>query len=795
MGLFSALLVGLCALGARADILSGMPDAAPPGYEEWMSPLVLPAKTVTGDGPWASAVARARQFVANLTLEEKVNLTTGAGTDNRCVGNTGSIPRLNFTSFCLEDSPLGVRFTDFASAFPAGINVAMTWDKQMMYDRGYAMGQEHYGKGVNMALGPMTNMGRVQAGGRNWEGFGGDPYLSGWATYQTVSGMQAAGVIATVKHYIGNEQEHYRGGGGAYQVYSSNIDDRTMHEIYAWPFAEAVRAGVGSVMCSYNKINQTQACQNSKTLNGILKEELDFQGFIMSDWTAIIDGPDSVLAGTDMNMPGFMAYGQPEEHDPATAMYGYWGYNLIQMVYNGTVPESRVDDMATRIMAAYYKMGQDKNYPAVNFDQTTEDTYVNGVLVNEHVNVMGTHGQTIREIGAASTIVLKNTGVLPIDVTKYKHYGIFGSDAGPNPDGPNGCSDRGCDQGTLAMGWGSGSANFPYLIDPLAAITSFVYSKEPDTVLEGILNDYNYAAINQVASQADICLVFANADSGEGYITVDNNAGDRNNLTLWHGGEAIVNASTAYCNNTIVVLHTSGAVTLEEWVDNENVTAVLYSALPGQESGNSLVDVLFGAVTPSGKLPYTIAKQRSDYPADVVYTSDQTTPQITYEEALKIDYRWFDSLGIEPRYPFGFGLSYTTFEYSELSIWEVGLYDQYPYSNASSLVAPGGPTDLFYTAFGVSFHVTNTGSRDGAEVSQLYLGFPESAGEPPKVLRGFEKTFIKSQNTATVVLGLLKHDISIWDVISQSWVVPSGTFTVMIGSSSRDIRLNGTFVV
>ncbi|EJU05081.1 hypothetical protein DACRYDRAFT_20627 [Dacryopinax primogenitus] len=794
--LSAVVVAALCAYAVKADILTGIPDAAPPGYEEWMSPIVVPAKTVTGDGPWASAVARAREFVGNLTLQEKVNLTTGAGANGRCVGMTGTIPRLNFTAFCLEDSPLGVRFTDFASAFPAGINVAMTWDKQMMYDRGYAMGQEHYGKGVNMALGPMTNMGRVQAGGRNWEGFGADPYLSGWGAYQTVQGIQAAGVIATVKHYIGNEQEHYRGGGGAYQVYSSNIDDRTMHEIYAWPFAEAVRAGVGSVMCSYNKINQTQACQNSKTLNGILKEELDFQGFVMSDWTAIISGADSVLAGCDMNMPGFMSYSDPEEYNPDTEVYSYWGSNLIQMVYNGSVPKSRVDDMVTRIMAAYYQMGQDKNYPALNFDQQTENTYVNGQLVNEHVNVMSTHGQTIREIGAASTVVLKNTGVLPVDVTKYKRYGIFGSDAAPNPDGPNGCSDRGCDQGTLAMGWGSGTANFPYLIDPLAAITSFVYSQEPDTVLEGILNDYNYAAINTVAAQADICLVFANADSGEGYITVDNNAGDRNNLTLWHGGEALINASTTYCNNTIVVLHTVGAVTMESWIDNENVTAVLYSALPGQESGNSLVDVLFGAVTPSGKLPYTIAKQRSDYPADVVYSSDQTTPQITYSEALKIDYRWFDSLNITPRFEFGFGLSYTTFTYSDLEIWPVGLYSSYPYAtNASLAPSPGGAQDLFYTAYGVSFHVTNTGARDGAEVSQLYLGFPPSAGEPPKVLRGFEKTTIKSQNTAVVVLGLLKHDISIWDVVSQSWQVPSGKFTVMIGSSSRDIRLTGTFTV
>ncbi|KAJ7720754.1 beta-glucosidase [Mycena maculata] len=675
-----ALLLSLSALPlALADVTTGIPDAAPPGFEEWESPIVLPAPAVTGQGDWAAAVAKARAFTAQLTLDEKINVTTGVDVLGRCVGNTGTIPRLGWKGFCLEDSPLGVRFADFASAFPAGINAAATWDLSLIQARGAAMGAEHKGKGVNVALGPMTNMGRVAAGGRNWEGFGADPFLSGAATAASITGYQSSGVIATVKHYIGNEQEHFRGGSESAQIYSSNIDDRTLHEVYSWPFAEAVKAGVGAVMCSYNKINQTQACQNSKLINGVLKEELGFQGFIMSDWAAMIDGVQPALAGLDMNMPGFVGYGIGDQNDPdpATATNSWWGAQIATMVANGSVPESRVDDMVTRILAAWYQLGQDADYPDVNFSQLTEETYLDGELVNEHVNVQADHYKVIREIGAASAILLKNTdGALPLSVKNIKRIAIMGSDAGPNPDGPNGCADRGCDQGTLAMGWGSGTANFPYLVDPLAAITAHIQSIDPTVVIEGILNDFNIASVQTSASLADTCLVFVNADSGEGYITVDGNAGDRTNITLWHGGEALIAAAAAVCANTIVVQHVVGPVLVESWIDNPNVTAVLHAGIPGQETGNALVDVLFSdgsqATNPSGRLPYTIAKERSDYPADVLYTSSMTTPQITYSEGLNIDYRWFDSQDITPRFEFGFGMSYTTFAYSGLSTRKVG---------------------------------------------------------------------------------------------------------------------------
>ncbi|KAK7055677.1 Fn3-like domain-containing protein [Favolaschia claudopus] len=887
-------LFSLTLLSARAlcDLTTGIPDAAPPGFEEWTSPIVVPAPQVKGTADWASAVQRARTFVQGLTLEEKINVTTGIDIFGRCVGNTGTIPRLNWPGLCLEDSPLGVRFADFVSAGPAGINAATTWDVDLIKARGIAMAQEHRGKGVNVALGPMTNMGRVAAAGRNWEGFGADPFLSGVATAATIEGMQSVGVMATVKHFIGNEQEHFRGGSEGFPIYSSNIDDKTLHEVYLWPFAEAVKAGVASVMCSYNLINQTQACQNSKLINGVLKEELGFQGFIMSDWAAMINGVQPALAGLDMNMPGFVGYGigNQNESDPPTATNSWWGAALIEMVNNGSVPISRVDDMVTRTIAAWYKLGQDKNYPPVSFSQLTEETFLDGVLVNEHINVQGDHYKLIRQIGAASTILLKNAAsTLPLSVKKINRIGIFGSDAGPHPAGPNACTtgqgDHGCDEGTLAMGWGSGTASFPYLVDPLAAITSHIQSIDPTVVIEGVLDDFNSAAQTSVASLADVCIVFVNADSGEGYITVpntpDGNAGDRNNLTLWHSGDELITTVADACENTVVVQHVVGPVLVEGWIDHPNVKAVLHAGLPGQESGNSIVDVLFAdspqAMNPSARLPYTIAKQREDYPADVLYTSDSSMPQITYDEGVDIDYRWFDSKGIAPRFEFGFGLSYSTFGYSGLHISHTGPARRsvaavssvvsiqptatsgvsasgslptlsHPASSISASALPphsasgsfsislnatstsivslslsasasasasvssngtatgsappaasspigdsGGPAALYNAVLSVTFQVRNTGSAAGHEVSQLYLGFPQSAGQPPKVLRGFARTMLNAGQSKSVTISLREKDVSVWDVVSQKWVVPKGSFKVMVGSSSRNIHLQGSF--
>ncbi|KAJ1302819.1 hypothetical protein OPQ81_003125 [Rhizoctonia solani] len=579
---------------------------------------------IKGNTPrtWSQALALAAKFIAPMSIEEKSALATGVGFGtSRCVGNIIDQPKYKFPGLCLQDSPLGVRLTDRVSAFTAGINAAATWDRKLIRARGVALGEEFRGKGVNVALGPAMNLARVAAGGRNWESFGADPYLSGEAAYETIVGMQSTGVQACAKHYINNEQEIKR------DASSSDVDDRTQHEMYARPFLRSVAAGVTSFMCSYNQVNGTYVCENDKLLNGVLKTEYGFPGYVMSDWWAT-HSTESANRGLDMEMPGGLGWGIP-------ASSAWFGGNLTQWVKDGRISEARLTDMATRIIAGWYLTGQDKDYPAVNFNTPTIDS---GPL-NLHVDVQGDHYKGIREMG---------------------------SDAAPPLRGPNGFTDRAGLDGTLAMAWGSGTAEFPYLVSPLEALQA--RAKEDHTSISWHTLDWDTAGAKTRAENKDVALVFINSDSGEGYLTVDGNRGDRNNLTAWNNGDNLVQAVASVNPNTVVVVHSVGPIMMESWIDNPNVTAVLWAGLQGQESGNALVDVLYGAVNPSAKLPYTIAKQRSDYGTDVVYDDSNGIPHIPYSEGLFFDYRHFDKNNITPRFAFGFGLSYTTFGYANLRV-------------------------------------------------------------------------------------------------------------------------------
>lgn len=420
-------------------------------------------------------------------------------------------------------------------------------------------------------------------------------------------------------------------------------------------------------MCSYNQINNSYGCQNSYTLNKLLKGELDFQGFVMSDWQAQHSGIGSALAGMDMAMPGDVLF------NTGTT---FWGTNLTVAVLNGTVPQWRLDDMATRIVAAWYYVGRDQSQVPINFDSWTIDTFgfrhffaEEGYgLINEHVDVRDEHAPLIRQIASASTVLLKNkNNALPLTGNE-KFTAAFGSDAGSNPYGPNGCPDRGCDNGTLAMGWGSGTANFPYLVTPEIAIQNEVLSN--NGVFQSITDNFAGMQIQALAAQASVAIVFVNADSGEGFINVDGNIGDRNNLTIWQGGDVLIQNVSAQCNNTIVVMHTVGPVLLSNYTEHPNITAILWAGLPGEQSGNSIADVLYGRVNPGAKLPFTLGAAREDYGTDILYIPNEDTgaPQVSFTEGNFIDYRAFDKAGIDPVYEFGFGLSYTTFNYSNLQV-------------------------------------------------------------------------------------------------------------------------------
>ncbi|KAF3312915.1 hypothetical protein TWF173_006498 [Orbilia oligospora] len=788
--------------------LTGAQESEIPTFEHH-SPPAYPPPIGTGDGfpEWSEAYSKAQAVVAQMTIAEKVNLTSGVGWEGeQCVGNTGGVPRLGIRGLCLQDSPLGIRFGQYSSAFPAGVTIAATWDDDLAYARGFAMGVEHRGKGVDVQLGPVSGpLGLFPEGGRNWEGGGSDPYLSGIGLASAVRGIQDAGVIACAKHFIANEQEHYRQRGenaiAINESISSNVDDRTMHEVYAWPFADAVKAGVGSIMCSYNQA-----------------------------------------------MPGDQNF---------YSANSYWASNLTGAVINGSVPIWRLDDMATRIMASFYKVGLDKDRVEVNLDSWSTDVYgyrhyfaQEGYgLINGNVDVRGNHATLIREIAAKGTVILKNVAnALPLQ--KPRQIAVFGSDATDNPRGPNGCPDRACADGTVAMGWGSGTANFPYLISPLSALQNKAIAD--NTVIQWVVDDYATGHMKQTATQATVCLVFVKAQAGEGFVGVDGNQGDRKNLTLWSNGEEVISTVAANCNNTIVTIHSPGPVTLEEWIEHPNVTAVVYAGLPGQESGNSIVDVLYGLVEP-GRLPFTIAKNAKDYGVSLMYEPDNTYAPQQDLGGLLIDHRYFDKHNIEPRFEFGFGLSYTTWKYHKIVVRKTNAgpyvpssgrtpaakttkvtesaesllfpagftkvrFYNYPWFNSTSDVkrdgengpsdaydpngtatrpaggAPGGNPGLYDILYEVNVTLSNTGKRNGEEVVQLYISQGES-DDPVRVLRGFRRVSVNAGKSTTVTFTLTRRDISRWDTTTQNWVVSPAEKMVFVGRSSRDLplvaKLNG----
>ncbi|KIH92662.1 beta-glucosidase [Sporothrix brasiliensis 5110] len=715
--------------------------------------VISPAQAdvlANGGLDWDAAHTKATAAVAKLSQQDKVNIVSGVGWNKGpCVGNTPTIGSINYPELCLQDGPLGIRYGTGVTAFTPGIQAASTWDRALISKRGQYMGEEAKGCGIHVLLGPVGGpLGKIPVGGRNWEGFGPDPYLTGVAMAETIQGMQGAGVQACAKHFILNEQELNR------ETISSTVDDRTMHELYLWPFADAVRAGVASVMCSYNKVNGTWACENKNILTDLLKEELGFRGYVVSDWNAQHTTTGAATGGMDMTMPG-------SDYDGKTIL---WGPQLTSAVNSGQVAKERLDDMATRILASWYLVGQDKGYPGTNIK----------------ASVQSTHKDNVRAVARDGIVLLQNEGnILPLG--KPKKLAVVGSAAIVNPKGMNSCVDHGCNTGALGMGWGSGTASYPYFVAPYDALKTRAAA---DGTQISLSSSDATNSVESTVQGADAAIVVITADSGEGYITVEKVAGDRNDLDPWHNGNALVAAVAAANPNTIVVVHSVGPIVLESILKNTGVKAVVWAGLPSQESGNALVDVLYGLVSPSGKLPYTIAKSAADYGTAVSHGSDN------FAEGLYIDYRHFDEKNIEPRFPFGFGLSYTNFTYGDIKVTSTAKSGA-----ASGAVGPGGKADLFEDVATVTISLTNSGSVTGAEAAQLYLTLPSgSPAAPPKQLRGFDKLKLEPGAAGTVTFNLRQKDLSYWDA-AKGWVVPSGTFTVHVGASSRDLRLTGTFNV
>eukprot|EP01111_Echinosteliopsis_oligospora_P008732 TRINITY_DN2471_c0_g1_i2.p1 TRINITY_DN2471_c0_g1~~TRINITY_DN2471_c0_g1_i2.p1 ORF type:complete len:693 (+),score=205.69 TRINITY_DN2471_c0_g1_i2:474-2552(+) len=639
---------------------------------------------------------RALKLVAQMSQQEKLAMVSGSS--GPYVGNTPVNTRLNIPALNLEDGPQGVAdgMRD-TTAYPSALTVVATWNTSMMYLFGENMAQEQKTKGTNILLGPMVNIARIPYGGRNFESFGEDPTLSSKMVVASVQGIQSQNVMATVKHFVDNNQELNR------TLTSANVPKRAQWEIYYPAFQAAVEAGVGAVMCSYNRINDTYACENSQTISD-LKDRMGFQGFVMSDWGATHSTVASALAGLDQQMPD----------------NSYFGQALADAITNGQVPQSRLDDMVTRILTAAYAVGiMDTEQPTGNPSDPA---------------MSPSHTAAARAIADEASVLLQNyDNILPItaDITKIA---VVGDDASVHP---------------IATGGGSGGVITNNLVSPLSGITARAGSS-----VNVVYANSSNPEIASVVADADIVIVFVATTSSEG--------SDRSSLSLGNGQDELVNTVATANPNVVVVVHTPGAVMMP-W--SGEVPAIICAFMPGIVDGDAIADVLFGDVNPSGHLPVTFPMFENEIGLKSVEQYPGIDNDAEYTEELLVGYRWYDAYGYEPRFPFGHGLTYSAFNYSDIHV-----------SGSFPNVT-------------VQFTVTNIGKYDAQAVPQLYLSFPPSAGEPPVVLRDFTKVAIAAGESQTVEFTLDQMDFSIFDVTQDNWVVAKGGFTIFVGDSSRDLRL------
>jgi beta-glucosidase len=730
-------LGGLAALCASVVLPVGLigPARAAGPCDAWMDTTKTPDQ-------------RAQALLPAMTTDDKIVLLHNAEwMTGQAYGSAGHIP--GNAALCLPDlyfNDAGQGVTGIhggnTTAFPAGISQASSWNPALQRQFGESIGWEAWHKGGNVQLMPSLNIARVPRNGRNWEYMGEDPYLAGQGTAAVVQGVQSQNVIATLKHYAANNQENQR------MSISADVDPRTMHEIYLPAFEAGVKQGrAGSVMCSYNKLNvvppyqnsnSIYACEHPTLLTTYLKGEFGFDGWIMSDWGGTHSTAAAANAGLDqdMNAPSGTFFAAP----------------LKTAVQNGQVSQARFDDMVTRILRTMFRVGLFDNPPVPQPQGDAAD------VVTPH------ELEVARNVSREGTVLLKNQGaILPLLGT-LQQIALIGK-----PAAPDGAA-------LVYNGWGSGHVpnNGPKtdVVSPLQAIQQrAVFNNDVVTYTDGSSIQDAVAA----ATVADIAVVFAYDQEGEGTDRPSLSLNDTTGVCTLLGcnytssnQNELIQAVAGANTNTVVVLNTGGPV-LMPWVNQ--VKAVIEAWFPGQEYGNALAPILFGDVNPSGKLPQTFPRAEADLPASTPAQYPGVNGHATYSEGLLVGYRWFDARGIEPLFCFGHGLSYTTFGYSGLTV----------------AAAPNGGAT-------VSFTLKNTGSRSGAEVAQVYVGFPPAAGEPPKQLKGFQKVFVPAGQGVPVTISLDRRAFSYWDS-TGGWTVAPGTYHISVGSSSCDIRLQADISV
>lgn len=712
--------------------------------------------------PNAPVEERVEDALARMTLEEKVGMTTA-----QSKFSSRGVPRLGIPEVWHTDGPHGIRpevlwdewdqagwTNDSCTAFPALINLAATWDKEMSLLYGRSIGEEARYRKKDILLGPGINICRTPLNGRNFEYMGEDPYLAGQMVVPYVKGVQENGVAACVKHYAVNNQEFQR------TQSNSVVDDRTLYEIYLPAFKAAVQEGnAWAIMGSYNLYNGQFNCHNKKLLVDILKGEWGFDGVVVSDWGGCRDDEEAVLNGLDIEM-GTWTNGLT-----GAASDGYRNYHMadpyLKGLREGTYTTKELDDKVRRILRTIFRTSM---RPEPNYGRF----------------VCPEHYQAARDISAAGVVLLKNdNNTLPLNVPEGGKILLVGENVVKK----------------MVVGGGSSNLKTAYEVNPLEGIQNAYGDKAEVVWARGYVGDTStsYNAVDtgqdltdnrspevliaeavEAAKDADYVIFVGGLNKSAHQ---DNESTDRLQITLPYGQEKVIEALAEVAKN-LVVVNISGSAVAMPWADK--VGAIVQGWYGGTETGNALADVLTGKVNPSGRLPFSVPfcyedgpiKTERQYPG-IKEPGDQYW-QTHYDEGVYVGYRWYDTKEIPVQFPFGHGLSYTKFEYSNAK------------AAKPSMTASG--------TLKVSVDVANTGDYDGAEVVQLYVADPEaSVDRPAKELKGFEKVFLKAGQKKTVTFEIDAEDLSWFDADKHEWVAEPGEFQALFARSAGDIRTMVSF--
>ena len=657
-------------------------------------------------------INKIKELVSQMTLEEKASLTSGAD-----FWHTESIERLGIKKSMVSDGPHGLRKQEVkgdhlglndsieAVCFPAGCALAASFNKDLVTKMGEALGNECQAEGVSVILGPAVNIKRSPLCGRNFEYYSEDPLVASEIASAMIKGVQSKNVGTSIKHFLANNQEHRR------MSSSSEVDERTLREIYLAAFEGAVvKEKPWTVMCSYNKINGVYAAENKKYLTDVLRNEWGFDGYVVSDWGAVNNRVKDLEAGLDLEMPG---------------TGGVNDRLIVEAVKNGSLDEEILNKACERILNIVYRFEENRDNNAV-FDRDLDH-------------------ELARKVAEETIVLMKNDSILPLDKNdKIAFIGKFA--AKPRYQG-GGSSHINSHKVVSAMDEVKGMENITYAQG---------YIDEKDEIVEELINE----AV-EAAKKSKIAVVFAGLPDNfesEGY--------DRTHMKMPNCQNALIDAVCEVQPNTVVVLHNGSPVEMP-WKDK--VKGIVEAYLGGQAIGSAVVDVLFGKVNPSGKLPETFPLKLEDNPSYLYYFGEGD--KVEYREGVFVGYRYYETKKVDVLFPFGHGLSYTNFKYSNITISDDNIKD----------------TDTVT----VTVDVTNTGDVFGKEVVQLYVS-PKNNKiiRPVKELKGFEKIALEPGETKTVSFILNKRSFAYWNMEIHDWHVESGKYDILIGKSVSDIVLS-----